>query len=192
MLFLFVQIQLPQEGRGRTNVEHVSAYYAQDSRGDNFAQHFLRLCCLTISRTPPEGGGEKRENKKNNPSQERVLGLRRLRPPPPPRVECALSKQEGEKFANYPPTRRNGKLQGGGGGKGKGGFLWEIRYQGQEKEKGMEGDGDILQLIQVEDLNSPCGNSKVARKKLFWRPIFICGNSHVFAPEDQVGRRRGD
>ncbi len=66
------------------------------------------------------GGGEKRENKNNNPSQERVLGLRRLRPPPPPRVECALSKQEGGKVCELPAHAAKWEIARWGKRKGEG------------------------------------------------------------------------
>ncbi len=120
--FLFVQIQLPQEGRGRTNVEHVGAYYAQIREGIILRNIFCVSAASQFRERRRRGGGgeEKRENKNNNPSQEGVLGLRRLRPPPPPRVECVLSKQEGGKVCELPAHAAKWEIARWGKRKGEG------------------------------------------------------------------------
>ncbi len=58
--FLFVQIQLPQEGRGRTNVEHVGAYYAQIREGIILRNIFC-VSAASQFRERRRRGGEKRE-----------------------------------------------------------------------------------------------------------------------------------
>ena len=61
LAFLFVQIQLPQEGsRSLTNVEHVGAYYAQIREGIILRNIFC-VSAASQFRERRRRGGEKRE-----------------------------------------------------------------------------------------------------------------------------------